>query len=120
MRRYIHVTKETREFLSKSFDIEPRTVYNALNFVKDNDLAKRVRKLAYEKGGILMCQGEWGETLHDHDNYMRQYLPNGVLLEFNKNDGSGDVFHRGVRVRHYDNLLWSDIKDVQAYGLTLR
>ena len=54
MRQYIHVTKETREFLSKAFDIEPRTVYNALNFVKDNDLAKRVRKLAYEKGGILM------------------------------------------------------------------
>lgn len=120
MRQYIHVTKETREFLSKAFGIEPRTVYNALNFVKDNDLAKRVRKLAYEKGGILMCLGEWMETFHDHDNIMRQYLPNGVLLEFDKNDGSGDVYHKGRCVRHYENLLWSDIKDVQAYGLSLR
>lgn len=120
MRQYIHVTKETREFLIKAFDIEPRTVYNALNFVKDNDLAKRVRKLAYEKGGILMCLGEWVETLHDHDNVMRQYLPNGVLLEFDKNDGSGDVYLRGELVRHYEDLMWSDIKDVQAYGLSLR
>lgn len=120
MRHYIHVTKETREFLCKAFDIEPRTVFNALNFVKDNDLAKRVRKLAYEKGGILMCEGEWMETFHDHDNYIRQYLPNGVLLEINKSDGSGDVYHKGRCVRHYESLLWSDLKDVQAYGLTLR
>ena len=120
MRRYIHVTKETRDFLSKAFDIEPRTVYNALNFVKDNDLAKRVRKLAYEKGGILMCEGLGIETLHDHDNVMRQYLPNGVLLEFDKNNGNGDVYLRGKLVRHYESLLWSDIKDVQAFGLSLR
>ena len=120
MRRYIHVTKETREFLSRAFAIKPRTVYNALNFVKDNDLARRVRKLAREKGGILMCDGEGMETLHDHDNYMRQYLPNEVLLEFNKNDGSADVYHKGRCVRHYEHLKWSDIEMVQDYGMSLR
>ena len=122
MRQYIHVTKETREFLSKAFGIEPRTVYNALNFVKDNDLAKRVRKLAYEKGGILMCQGEWGETLHDNDGYMRQYLPNGAMLEIGKTPETkgGAVFFRGEKVRHYDEVIASEIIDIQNWAITLR
>ena len=91
IKKYIHVTKETREFLCKSFGIGPRTVFNALNFVRDNDLARRVRKLAYEKNGILMNELPVLETFHDHDNYMRQYLPNGVLLEFSKTNGGCDV-----------------------------
>ena len=123
MKQYIHVTKEVREKLMKIFDCTERMVFYALQFDEkkgNSDLAKRLRKAAIENRGILMVVIPAVETLHDHDNYMRHYLPNGVLLEFNKNDGSGDVFHRGVCVRHYDNLLWSDIKDVQAYGLTLR
>ena len=119
MRQYIHVTKETREFLSKAFDIEPRTVYNALNFVKDNDLARRVRRLAYEKGGILMCLGECMETLYDNDGYARQYLPNGVMLELNKKNGRADIIKDGKSVKHYNNVKLTQIPAIQAEAQTI-
>lgn len=119
MRQYIHVTKETREFLSKAFDIEPRTVYNALNFVKDNDLARRVRRLAYEKGGILMCLGECMETIHDNDGYARQYLPNGVMLELNKKNGRADIIKDGKSVKHYNNVKLTQIPAIQAEAQTI-
>ena len=120
IKKYIHVNKETREFLCNAMNVEPRTVFNALNFVKDNDLAKRIRKLAYSKGGILMNELPAIETLHDADNYMRQYMPNGVLLEFSKTDGSGDVYLRGRLVRHYDRVMCSEIGGIQDWAATLR
>ncbi|MBQ7389251.1 MAG: hypothetical protein IJW01_07770 [Paludibacteraceae bacterium] len=119
MRQYIHVTKETREFLSKAFDIEPRTVYNALNFVKDNDLAKRIRKLAYEKGGILMCLCECMETLHDNDGYVRQYLPNGVMLELNKKNGRVDIIKDGKSVKNYQHVMLDRLPAIQAEAQTI-
>lgn len=120
IKKYIHVDKETREFLCKAMNVEPRTVFNALNFVKDNDLAKRIRNLAYSKGGILMNELPAIETLHDAGNYMRQYMPNGVLLEFSKTDGGGDVYLRGRLVRHYDRVMCSEIGGIQDWAATLR
>ena len=51
---------------------------------------------------------------------MRQYLPNGVMLEFNKNDGNGSVFFKGKEVRHYDRVMVSEIKFIQDWAMTLK
>ena len=123
MKQYIHVTRETRQKLMKIFSCTERTVFYALQFDEKkghSDLAKKIRKAAYENRGILMNEIPALETLHDHDDYMRQYLPNGVVLEFNKNNGNGDVYFEGKCVRHYENLLCSDIKGVQEYAKRLR
>lgn len=123
MRQYIHVTKEVREKLIKIFGCTERMLFYALHFDEKrghSELAKKIRVAAYENYGVLMNEVPAMETLHDSDDYMRQYLPNGVLLEFNKNNGNGDVYLRGELVRHYENLLCTDIKDVQAYGMTLK
>ena len=103
MKQYIHVTKETRQKLMKIFGCTERMVFYALQFDEkkgNSDLAKKIRKAAYENYGILMNVIPALETLHDHDNYMRQYLPNGAMLEFNKSNGDGDVYIHGKCVRH--------------------
>lgn len=123
MKQYIHVTKDTRQKLMKIFGCTERMVFYALQFDEkkgNSDLAKKIRKAAYENYGILMNVIPALETLHDHDNYMRQYLPNGAMLEFSKNDSSGDVFFKGLKVRHYDVVMLNDIKGIQNWAMTLR
>lgn len=124
MKRYIHVTKEVRQELAKVFNVGDRVVWNALNFDKergDTDRAKRIRLFAIQKGGIVMVVTPEVETLHDSDDYMRQYFPNGVELEFSKKDDAGcDVLYKGVVVRHYDNVMVRDIPAIQKYASELK
>lgn len=123
MRKYIHIKREDREFIAKAFGITERSVFNAIRFDDrrgETELARKVRKLAMERGGIVMVEIPEIETLHDADGYMRQYLPNDVLLEFSREDGGCDVFHKGMKVRHYENVLVRDIPEIQNWASTLR
>lgn len=123
MKKYIHIKREDREFIAKAFGITERSVFNAIRFDDrrgETELARKVRKLAMERGGIVMVEIPENETLHDADGYMRQYLPNDVLLEFSREDGGCDVFHKGMKVRHYENVLVRDIPEIQNWALTLR
>ena len=123
MKKYIHIKREDREFIAKAFGITERSVFNAIRFDDrrgETELARKARKLAMERGGIVMVEIPEIETLHDADGYMRQYLPNDVLLEFSREDGGCDVFHKGMKVRHYENVLVRDIPEIQNWALTLR
>lgn len=123
MKKYIHIKREDREFIAKAFGITERSVFNAIRFDGrrgETELARKVRKLAMERGGIVMVEIPEIETLHDADGYMRRYLPNDVLLEFSREDGGCDVFHKGMKVRHYENVLVRDIPEIQNWALTLR
>ncbi len=123
MKKYIHITKEDREFIMKALGITERTVFNAIRFDSkrgDTELARKVRKLAMDRGGIVMVELPEVETLHDADGYMRQYLPNDTLLEFSREDGGCDVFHKGEKVRRYENVVVSDIKNIQSWALALK
>lgn len=123
MKKYIHIKREDREFIAKAFGITERSVFNAIRFDDrrgETELARKVRKLAMERGGIVMVEIPEIETLHDADGYMRHYLPNDVLLEFSREDGGCDVFHKGMKVRHYENVLVRDIPEIQNWASTLR
>lgn len=123
MKRYIHIKKEDREFIMKAFKITQRAVFNAIHFEdlnKGNDLAKKIRTLALERGGIVMVEAPEGELFHDSDNYMREYLPGYVLIELSKTDGSGVVFKKGERMRSYKNVSLTDIPGIQAYAAGLK
>jgi hypothetical protein len=123
MKKYIHIKREDREFIAKAFGITERSVFNAIRFDDrrgETELARKVRKLAMERGGIVMVEIPEIETLHDADGYMRQYLPNDVLLEFSRENGGCDVFHKGMKVRHYENVLVKDIPEIQNWASTLR
>lgn len=123
MKRYIHIKKEDREFIMRSFGITEQSVMNALNFDAkrgNSDTAKRVRRLAMARGGIIMVEVPEGELFHDSDNYMREYLPGKVLIELSKTDGCGVVFKNGVRMRSYKNVSLTDIPGIQAYAAGLK
>ena len=107
------------------FKVTGRTVDNALRFDAERgntDLARKIRKVAMEHGGIVMVVSPEAETLFDADGYMRQYLPNGVLLEFEKEAGNGgcNVYLKGDMVRRYDNVQVRDIPAIQNWAATLR
>ena len=96
---------------------------NALNFDTkrgNSDTAKRVRRLAMARGGIVMVEAPEGELFHDSDGYIRGYLPGEVLIELSKIDGSGVVFKRGERMRSYKNVSLTDIPGIQAYAAGLK
>lgn len=123
MKKYIHITKEDREFIAKSFGISEKSVFNAIRFDDrrgGTDLAKKIRKLAMDRGGIVMVEMPEIETLHDADGYMRQYLPNDTLLEFSREDGGCDVYHKGKKVRRYENVCVKEIPSIQDWASALR
>lgn len=125
MKRYIHIQKADREFILNLFKVTGRTVDNALRFDAERgntDLARKIRKVAMEHGGIVMVVSPEAETLFDADGYMCQYLPNGVLLEFEKEAGNGgcNVYLKGDMVRRYDNVQVRDIPAIQNWAATLR
>ncbi len=123
MRKYIHIKKEDREFIMKALDVTERTVFNAIRFDSkrgDTELARKIRKLAMARGGIVMVVAPEIECLYDADGYMRQYLPNNTLLEFSFEDGGCDVFHKGCKVRRYENVMVNDIPNIQNWASALR
>ncbi|WP_314125944.1 hypothetical protein [Segatella maculosa] len=123
MKRYIHIKKEDREFIMKAFKITEKSLLNAISFDEtrgNSDTAKRVRRLAMERGGIIMREVPELETLFDADGYIRQYLPGDVLIELSKTDSSCVVFKKGVRVNSYKDVMLSDIPGIQAYAAGLK
>lgn len=125
MKQYIHVTKDTRQKLMKIFCCTERMVFYALQFDEkkgNSEMAKKIRKAAYESGGILMTESPALETLFDHDGYMRQYLPNGAIIELGKTPETKGVavFFKGEKVRDYEDVKVSDIVNIQNWAMTLR
>lgn len=117
MEKYIAVTKENREFLIKAFKTTKMAVWRALTFAErggDSPRARKIRKLAQERGGVLMVASPAMETMHDADNFMRQYFPNGVMLECDKNTGRVDIIKDGDVVKGYDNVMLDQLPAIQA------
>lgn len=120
MKKYIHVTSEDRKFLAKAFGVSDVTVWKALRFEKDTDTIRKIQKVAKERGGIVMVVAPEMETFHDYDMVMRQYFPNGALIELSRKDNSGNVIFKGKNVRHYEQVMLSDIENIQNFASALR
>lgn len=123
MEKYIHVTKDVRLYLAKTFNVSDKTVRNALSFDKkrgETDCAKRIRKFALQKGGIVMVVAPEVEVLHDYDGVINQYFPNGAKLESDKNTGDTELFYKGECVARWDNIKLREMDTIQqlAAGLS--
>ncbi len=122
-KRMIEVTKETREFLRKAFGVTDVMVWYALNFDPkrgQSDLAKRIRSLALQKGGVLLNVGPEVETIHSADGRMRQYFPHGVLLEADtRNTGLVAVYKKGELQRSWDNPGVRELDEIQSWAMSL-
>lgn len=122
MGQYIHVTKETRQKLMKVFNCTSVMIWKALTFESDSELACKIRKAAFANFGILMTKVPVMETIFDHDGYMHQYLPNGAMLEIGKTEATkgGAVFFKGVKVKHFDEVMCDELESIQNWAMTLR
>lgn len=58
MKKYITVPNETKRDLRTIFDCTKEMVWKALNFKSDSDLAKKIRKLAIDKGGVIFDESK--------------------------------------------------------------
>lgn len=122
-KRYIHITKADRDSIAKALNVTEKTVYNAIRFDDrrgNSELSAKIRKLAMDRGGIVMVVAPEIETFHDYDKVMRQYCPNGALIELDRKDGSGQVIFKGETVKTYEHVTVVDINQIQAFASALR
>lgn len=122
-KRVIEVTKETRDFLQQAFDVTGTMVWYALNFDEkrgQSDLAKRIRNLALQKGGVVLNIGPEIETIHSADGRIRQYFPHDVLLEADtRSTGQVAVYKKGELQRIWDNPGVSELDGIQNWAMSL-
>lgn len=122
-KRVIEVTKETRDFLQQAFDVTGTMVWYALNFDEkrgQSDLAKRIRNLALQRGGVVLNIGPEIETIHSADGRMRQYFPHDVLLEADTRcTGLVAVYKKGELQRSWDNPGVSELDGIQNWAMSL-
>ena len=118
-RRQIEVSKQTREMLVKTFQTTAVSVWRALSFRDDSPKSQRIRKVAYQNRGVLLMLTPAMETIHDADNFMRQYFPGDVLIEANKNNGHVELLKNGEVVKSWDNILFRQIEEIQQEAVKL-
>lgn len=121
--RYIEITKEARERLAKGLRCTDRMVRNALTYVSDSELARKIRYVAVkEYGATPMRHCPECETLFtteiDGEQYMRQNFNNGAVLLWHK--GTPEVT---VRYRDNEELFQCEsmpqLSEIQLYAASL-
>ena len=123
MEKFITATKETRELITKAFSgISRQTLWRAFHFEdinKGTDTERKIRKMALNCGGIVKVVNPECETIHDADGYMRQYFPNGAMIEADKTTGKISLLCKGEIIAEYENPRISYLKDIQSRAESL-
>lgn len=97
-KRFIEVSKDVREGLKKAFRTTNMSIWRALSFNDNSEKSRRMRRYALLNGGIVMVTSPEVETIHNEsDGCMRQYFPNGAMIEVDKHSGHLDVFDKSGR-----------------------
>lgn len=118
-RKQIEVSKQTREMLVKLFKTTSVSVWRALSFRDNSPKSQRIRRAAEQNGGILLMLTPAMETIHDADNFMRQYFPAGVMIEADKNTGRVELLKNGRRVKSWDSVKLSEFPTIQQEAVKL-
>ena len=111
--------KQTREMLVKTFKTTSVSVWRALSFRDNSPKSRRIRHAAYQNRGQLLVLAPAIETIHDANNFMRQYFPGDVMIEVNKNNNHVDLLKRGEVVKSWDNVYLSDLNGIQREAAEL-
>ena len=116
MKKRIDTTKEMRQKAMKVFHVTEQTVFNAICFDSkrgDTDKAKRIRSYILQNGGIVMVELPEVETIHDAEGMMRQYFPNGAMIEVNKITGDLTSYYKGAEMIKKENVSVRQLAEVQ-------
>lgn len=116
MKKRIDTTREMRQKAMKVFHVTEQTVFNAICFDSkrgNTDKAKRIRSYILQNGGIVMVELPEVETIHDADGMMRQYFPNGGMIEVNKMTGDLVAYYKGAEMIKKENVSVRQLAEVQ-------
>ncbi len=105
--------------LVKTFRTTSESVWRALSFRDDSPKSRRIRYAALQNRGVLLVLAPAVETIHDANNYMRQYFPGDVMVEINKTNSHVDLLKRGEVVKSWDNVYVSDLNGIQREAAAL-
>ena len=114
MKKFIDIDKTDMAFICRAMKCTERMVREAVSFRSDSDLAVRIRRLAMQRGNVVM------ETIHDSEGMMRQYLGNGAMIEWDKNSGNATVRMGGRTAAKYDDIKLSEMGAIQRAAMNLR
>ncbi|MCM1310860.1 MAG: hypothetical protein NC301_07545 [Bacteroides sp.] len=118
-RKQIEVSKQTREMLVKLFKTTKVSVWRALAFRDNSPKSQRIRKAAEQNGGLLLLLTPAMETMHDADGFIRQYFPNDVLIEADKNTGRVELLKRGQVVKAWEHVAITKFSEIHKEALAL-
>lgn len=116
MKRRIDVSRELRQKAVKLFDVTEQTVFSAMSFDEKrgySDKAKRIRSYLLQNGAMVLLELPEVETIHDAEGYMRQYFPNGAMLEVEKKTGDLHGYYKGQQVVSFKDIKVRQLEDVQ-------
>lgn len=121
---YIKVSEEARAKLARVFKVEKKTVYLALTYRRNSDMARKIRFTAVnEYGGVPMVHCPACETLHetteDGRQIMRQEWRNGAVLVWYKGTPEVVVRLRGREVLHEECKDLPRFSEIQLYTESL-
>ena len=110
--------------ITKAFrGISRQTLWRALHFEdidKGTDTERKIRKMALNRGGVVMVVSPEIETVHDADGFMRQYFPNGAMLEADKKTGHVKVYDRNGNVTlTAEHVRISKLIEIQRHAKSL-
>lgn len=98
MKKYIKISEKEKQWIGEAFKVSRVTVNHALYFDEkrgNSDLAKRIRKLALHRGGVLMNELPVFETIHNTTTgEMVQEFPNGAKLVMVWVTGNVKIFNK--------------------------
>ena len=128
-KRIIAITPEESRYIQRVFKVSKVTVWQAVKYVKNNDLHKKIRKFAIDRGNPQMVLTPEFDTIFltnrkDADGSMTEYMvqvfENGATLEANRDTGLVAVRNKGGKVvATYQNPRISELKVIQEVAMAL-
>lgn len=123
MRKVISVTREQKDFLMKAFGVSGQMVWLALTYDEkrgNSELARRIRSLALQRGGVALVTLPMSEVIHNSDATMVQWFGNGMMWECDKRTGRLELKDAGgAVVETHENVSINDIEELQSRVLSM-
>ena len=124
MKKYIKISGKEKEWIGTALNVSPSMIDFALRFDAkrgNSDLAKRIRKLALHRGGVLMNELPVFETIHNTvAGEMIQPFENGAKLVMVWATGSLKIFNKkGELCRDIHINTIEELTNAQCFAASL-
>lgn len=128
-KKIIVITPEEGKYLQKLFGVSHVTVWQAVKYVKNNLIHRKIRKAAIERGGQQMVLAPEFDTIHlinrkdadpEQKLYMLQWFENGATLEACRTTGHVEIRDKNGVIRgSWDDPRVSFLRVIQAQAANL-